>query len=63
MKKLTLEQFHDNWDEMIGKVEEGEAIQITNGDSSAIMAPIEDEMYRIHTVTVHRTIKELSLNG
>ena len=49
MKKLTLEQFHDNWDEMIGKVEEGEAIQITNGDSSAIMAPVEDEMYRIHT--------------
>ena len=55
MKKLTVEEFQKNWDEMIGRVEGGESIEITNGDSSAIMAPItimdpiEDEIYRIYT--------------
>ena len=49
MEKITVEEFQENWDEMIGKVENGKAIEITNGQSSAIMAPVEDEMYRIHT--------------
>ena len=49
MKKITVEEFQENWDEMIGRVEGGESIEITNGDSSAIMAPIEDEIYRIYT--------------
>ena len=49
MEKITVEEFQENWDEMIGKVEKGKAIEITNGQSSAIMAPVEDEMYRIHT--------------
>ena len=49
MEKITVEEFQENWDEMIGKVENGKTIEITDGQSSAIMAPVEDEMYRIHT--------------
>ncbi len=32
MKKLTVEEFQENWDEMIVRVENGESIEITNGE-------------------------------
>jgi antitoxin (DNA-binding transcriptional repressor) of toxin-antitoxin stability system len=48
MKKVTVEEFQENWDEMIRKVEGGESIEITDGKGSAVMIPVEDEIYRIH---------------
>ena len=30
MKKVTVEEFQENWDEMIGRVEGGESIEITD---------------------------------
>ena len=48
MKKVTVEEFQENWDEMIGRVEGGESIEITDGKGSAVMLPIEDEIYRIY---------------
>ena len=49
MEKIKVEELQENWYYMICKVENGKTIEITNGQSSAIMAPVEDEMYRIHT--------------
>jgi antitoxin (DNA-binding transcriptional repressor) of toxin-antitoxin stability system len=48
MKKVTVEEFQENWDEMIGRVEGGESIEITDGTGSAVMLPVEDEIYRIY---------------
>ena len=39
MKKVTVEEFQENWDEMIRKVEGGESIEITDGKGSAVMIP------------------------
>ena len=48
MKKCTVEAFQENCDDMIGRVERGESIEITDGKGSAVMIPIEDDIYRIY---------------
>jgi antitoxin (DNA-binding transcriptional repressor) of toxin-antitoxin stability system len=49
MQVYTVEEFQQRWDEMIGRVERGEKIGITNGSNTAIMVPADDELIRIHT--------------
>ena len=48
MKKVTVEEFQDNWEEMMGRVEGGESIEITDEIGSVVMLPVEDEIYRIY---------------
>ncbi len=45
----TVEQFQENWDDMIARVEKGEHIGITNGNNTVVMIPADDELIRIHT--------------
>ena len=49
MKKYTVVEFQENWDEMIVRVENGESIEITNGESTAVMKPADAEIVRIYT--------------
>jgi antitoxin (DNA-binding transcriptional repressor) of toxin-antitoxin stability system len=49
MQIYTVEEFQERWDEMIGRVENGEHIGITNGKSTCVMIPADDELIRIHT--------------
>jgi antitoxin (DNA-binding transcriptional repressor) of toxin-antitoxin stability system len=49
MQVYTVEEFQQHWDEMIGRVESGERIGITNGSSTAVMVPADDELVRIYT--------------
>jgi antitoxin (DNA-binding transcriptional repressor) of toxin-antitoxin stability system len=49
MKFYTVEQFQERWDEMIGRVEKGEKIGITNGKNTAIMISADDELIRIYS--------------
>jgi len=45
----TVEQFQENWEEMIARVEKGEHIGITDGNNTAVMIPADDDFVRIHT--------------
>ena len=54
MKEFTVEQFQKRFDELIGRVENGETFQITNGKRKAIITPCKeyketDDLIRIHT--------------
>jgi len=49
MKIYTVEQFQENWDDMISRVEGGEAIGITNGNHTAVMVSADDELVRLYT--------------
>jgi antitoxin (DNA-binding transcriptional repressor) of toxin-antitoxin stability system len=49
MEVYTVEQFQERWDEMIGRVEAGEHIGITNGNNTCVMVPADDELIRIYT--------------
>jgi PHD/YefM family antitoxin component YafN of YafNO toxin-antitoxin module len=56
MEIFTIEEFQERWDELIGRVENGEKLGIINeSGQAAIMMPIEeyhaakDELTRIHT--------------
>lgn len=46
----TVEEFQENWDEMIARVEGGEHIGIINEDGcAAVMMPAEDEMLKLYS--------------
>jgi antitoxin (DNA-binding transcriptional repressor) of toxin-antitoxin stability system len=49
MEIYTVEEFQQRWDEMIGRVEKGEKIGITNGKDTAIMISADDELVRIYS--------------
>ena len=49
MKFYSVEHWHENWEELISKVENGESIGITNGKYKAVMVPADDELIRIYT--------------
>ena len=49
MEFYTVEQWQENWDELIGRVEDGESIGVTNGRNRAIMMPADEELIRIYT--------------
>ena len=46
----SVEEFHERWEEMISRVENGEHIGIENENGNkAVMIPADDELIRIHT--------------
>jgi antitoxin (DNA-binding transcriptional repressor) of toxin-antitoxin stability system len=45
----SIEEFRENLNEMIVRVENGEHIGITDGINTAVMAPTQDDIVRIHT--------------
>ena len=51
MKIYSVEHWQKNWDELIGRVENGEHIGIKNEENGqiAVMIPAEDELLRIYT--------------
>ena len=50
IKVYTVEEFQERWDEMIGRVEEGEHIGIINDNGeTAVMIPVDDPVYRLYT--------------
>jgi antitoxin (DNA-binding transcriptional repressor) of toxin-antitoxin stability system len=49
MEIYTVEQFQERWDEMIGRVENGEHIGITNGKNTYVMIPVDDELICMYT--------------
>jgi PHD/YefM family antitoxin component YafN of YafNO toxin-antitoxin module len=50
MKTFTVEEFQEDFDNLMNRVENGEHIGIVNADGQrAVMIPAEDELIRIHT--------------
>ena len=49
MHFYTVEEFQEDWENMIKRVESGEHIGITNGRNQAVMVPADDELIRIYT--------------
>jgi antitoxin (DNA-binding transcriptional repressor) of toxin-antitoxin stability system len=48
-KIYSVEEFQENWDEMISRVENGEHIGVTNGRNTAVMIPADDELVKLYT--------------
>lgn len=54
MKKLTVQQVEENFDEIISRVENGESFMITSDTGNVMMMPYKiyeelDDLVRIHT--------------
>jgi antitoxin (DNA-binding transcriptional repressor) of toxin-antitoxin stability system len=50
MEVFTVEEFQERFDELIGRVENGESLGIVDKDGqTAVMMPADDQLIRIHT--------------
>jgi len=50
MEVFTVEEFQEQFDELIGRVENGERLGIIDEDGrAAVMMPADDDLIRIHT--------------
>ena len=50
MEVFTVQEFQENFDNLIERVENGERIGIVNDDgSAAVMIPADDPVYRLYT--------------
>lgn len=51
MEVYSVEYWQENWDELMGRVENGETIGIENKETGerAVMIPADDELLRIYT--------------
>jgi len=50
MEVFTIKEWEENFDSLLGRVENGEHIGIMGEDgTAAVMMPIDDELYRIYT--------------
>jgi antitoxin (DNA-binding transcriptional repressor) of toxin-antitoxin stability system len=50
MEIFTVQEWEENFEELFGRVENGETIGIINEDGkAAVMIPADDEFLRIHT--------------
>ena len=47
MKTLTIEQFVDDQEEILKRVEKGEKIAVTDGEVSAVLVPSDEYLYRV----------------
>jgi prevent-host-death family protein len=48
--EISIQDFEDNFDDYLGRVENGETIIIKNNHGkSAVMIPADEEIIRIHT--------------
>ena len=49
MEVFTVQEFQDNFDNLIERVENGERIGIVNDDgSAAVMIPVDDNVYEMY---------------
>ena len=48
MKTLTIEQFVDDQEEILKRVEKGEKIAVTDGEVSAVLVPSDQYIYKIN---------------
>ena len=46
MKTLTIEQFVDDQEEILKRVEKGEKIAVTDGEVSAVLVPSDEYIYK-----------------
>jgi prevent-host-death family protein len=46
---FTVEEFQNDFDNLMSRVESGEHIAITNGQNTAVMMPADEELLRIYT--------------
>ena len=50
MEIFTVQEFQENWDELIKRVENGEHIGIVNDNGAAcVMMSTDDELYKLYT--------------
>ena len=50
MEVFTLQEWEENFDSLLERVENGESIGIVKEDgTAAVMIPADDELYRIYT--------------
>ena len=50
MEVFTVQEFQENFDNLIERVENGERIGIVNDDgSAAVMIPVDDNVYEMYT--------------
>ena len=48
MKTLTIEQFVDDQEEILKRVEKGEEIAVTDGEVSAVLVPSDQYIYSMN---------------
>ena len=48
MKTLTIEQFVDDQEAILKRVEKGEEIAVTDGEVSAVLVPSDQYIYKIN---------------
>ena len=48
MKTLTIEQFVDDQEEILKRVDKGEKIAVTDGEVSAVLVPSEQYIYSMN---------------
>ena len=52
MQFYTVEQWQENWEELMDRVEKGETIGVENENGNrAVMIPADDELIRIYRET------------
>lgn len=47
-KIYTVEEFQENFDELLDRVIEGEHLKICSGDNVCVMVPADDEIIRMY---------------
>ena len=47
MKTLTIEEFVEDQESILKRVEKGEKIAVTDGEVSAVLVPSEEYVYRV----------------
>ena len=48
MKTLTIEEFVEDQEEILKRVEKGEKIAVTDGEVSAVLVPSDQYIYKIN---------------
>jgi PHD/YefM family antitoxin component YafN of YafNO toxin-antitoxin module len=49
LESYTIEEWEENFDELIDRVEQGETLMITSDNGNAVMMPVDDELLRIYS--------------
>jgi antitoxin (DNA-binding transcriptional repressor) of toxin-antitoxin stability system len=49
LASYTVEDFQNDFDNLMSRVENGEHIMITDGECSAVLVPADDEIVKIYT--------------
>ena len=48
MKTITIQQFVDDQESILKRVEKGEKIAVTDGEVSAVLVPSDQYIYRVN---------------